>query len=190
MINGIAGLKSHHFLVAGDPPIVRNLVRATLSRLGARSLSFADSGEEAVRVLTRLGDSITFVLADWNMETLDGLQLLKKIRTGAIANIRREMPFIMLTSYSAEPIITAAANLDVSAFLVKPVSAQRLEEAVHFAISRPLTPKPASFYERIKTVSLPYFSDARDEATPTPSMANPDDAPSAIHSHTRGDAEE
>jgi CheY-like chemotaxis protein len=143
-----------NFLVVDDQVFIRNLVQSMLSRLGARNIAMAVSGADALRVLELRGSQISCIISDWSMGPTNGLELLRAVRTGG-AGVRSGLPFIMLTGYADSKVVTSAANLDVSAYLVKPVAAIKLLEAIKFVFSKPLIPKPASFYRRIELVDPP-----------------------------------
>jgi CheY-like chemotaxis protein len=142
-------------LVADDQTFVRNLLRAMLNNIGVHKIDAASHGEEAKRILFERGNSIDCVISDWNMEPGDGLQLLRTIRTAGIAHVRSNLPFIMLTGYSTSPLVTAALNLDVDAFIVKPSSAEKLAAALNRALTKTQATKPATFYAKVAEVPLP-----------------------------------
>lgn len=150
----VADIAQRHFLVADDQNFIRTLVQGMLTRLGARNIIAVPSGEAALRTLEQQGTRISCVLSDWNMGPVNGLELLRSIRTGA-AGVSRTLPVIMLTGYADSKVVTAAANLDVSAYLVKPVAAAKLAEALKFVFSKTAGAKPASFYNRIDLVEPP-----------------------------------
>lgn len=148
-------LSDLHFLVVDDQAFIRNLVQGMLMRLGARRITGAHNGEAAQKVLETQGPRIACIISDWNMQPMNGLQLLQEIRSGAFTDIPANIPFIMLTGFANSAVVTAAANLDVSAYIVKPVSSKRLADAIRISLTKPLTAKPPSFYRRIEVVEPP-----------------------------------
>lgn len=116
-------------------------------------------------MLRRRGRSIDCIISDWNMRPVNGLELLREVRKGGIADVPANTTFIMLTGYATSAVVTTAANLDVSAYLVKPVSSNRLAEAVRLSLQKPFTAKPASHYERIELLELPGTVDSPDTTT-------------------------
>src|SRR5699024_4157634 len=68
-----------------------------------------------------------FVLSDWNMPNMDGLELLKAIRTN---NELKELPVLMVTAEAKKENIVAAAKAGASGYVVKPFTAATLEEKI------------------------------------------------------------
>jgi two-component system chemotaxis response regulator CheY len=96
-----------------------------LSQIGVRQASAAKNGKEAVVLL---GDAIKdppfdFILCDWNMPTMTGVELLRHIR-GANSTI----PFLMITVRGDAASIQEAKELSVSGYIIKPFSLQQLEK--------------------------------------------------------------
>lgn len=67
------------------------------------------------------------MIADFNMPEMNGLQLLKHIRTGK-DNLQRNKPVAMITGVSDKNLVCTALILDVNAFIMKPVHKSILEE--------------------------------------------------------------
>lgn len=156
MLPGVeCGTGPQFFLVADDQAFIRGLVQGMLARLGAASVRCVGSGEAAREALLQRGTNFAAIICDWNMEPMSGLQLLRAIRMGQIETVPANFPFIMLTGFADSKLVTAAANLDVNAYLVKPVSSKRLNDALRVALTKPLSAKPVSFYERIELVAPP-----------------------------------
>lgn len=105
-------------LLADDVSTSRSAVLWLLKDLGSPEVFQVADGKEALRILA-IG--VDFIISDFNMPELHGLQLLKAVRTGQ-HNIARATPFTLLTGYSDKNLVDVALALDVNAFLVKPVS--------------------------------------------------------------------
>jgi len=153
-----------YFLVVDDQPFIRKLVQGMLSSLGARKIICAENGEHALKVLREFGTQIGCIVSDWNMQPMNGLQLLQTVRMGVVKSVAANTPFIMLTGFADSGVVTAAASLDVSAYIVKPASANRLAEALRMSLSRPVVAKPAAHYRAIRVIEPPAAETSSDSA--------------------------
>jgi two-component system, chemotaxis family, chemotaxis protein CheY len=142
-------------LLADDQRFIRDLIRGMLHRIGVGHIHAAASGAEAMEILTERGSSIQCIVSDWNMAPGSGIDLLKNVRTGSLTDVSAALPFIMLTGDATSRVVTAALNLDVHSYIVKPASAKRLADAISRALHKQWTPKPAHVYHAIQQVELP-----------------------------------
>jgi CheY-like chemotaxis protein len=114
--------KHETILVAEHEAVVREMVVAALERLGYRVMA-AGTGEEAVRVIDRLGDEIDLLLSDVVMPGMSGPDLLNRAR-----RTRPELRAIFMSGYTAltigRPIQTGVTLLE------KPFSGARLGDVV------------------------------------------------------------
>lgn len=118
-------------LVVDDSPHLRKLVRSAIERLrDARCVEAAD-GAEALRKLQE--GPFDLVLTDINMPVLDGLKLVAHIRQ---APASASVPIIVITTESAAVDRARAMRLGASAYLVKPVQAHQVLEAVTRLLGR------------------------------------------------------
>lgn len=113
-------------LVVDDVEFTRVTVSSLLVAMGHAMPLQAANGAEAIEKLTG-NERIDVVIADFNMPVLHGLQLLQTVRAGR-RGIARGLPFVMITGHSEQHLLDAALALDVSAFLIKPVSRRGLEK--------------------------------------------------------------
>jgi two-component system chemotaxis response regulator CheY len=114
------------FLVVDDFSTMRRIVRSLLKELGYLNVEEAENGQSA---LTKLqGGGFDFVVSDWNMPVMDGLELLKAIR--ADANLCK-IPVLMVTAEAKKENIIAAAQAGASGYVVKPFSAEVLDEKLN-----------------------------------------------------------
>ena len=118
---------SFSILVVDDEPDVAEMFRQGFrreARQGAYVLHFAASGEEA---LEKLADGVRpeliVILSDINMPGMDGLSLLREIKTR-----RPDLPVMMVTAYGDEERRRRASELGALEFLTKPVDFERLKE--------------------------------------------------------------
>lgn len=142
-------------LLADDHAFIRNVIRGILNSAGVAQIRAAASTDEAQDILRAYGSSIDCIVSDWNMPPQGGLELLREIRLGGIPDVRASVPFIMLTAHASSTVVTAALQLDVSAYIVKPVSAAKLLEAIRKSLTKPMTVKSKRFYNEVNGIDLP-----------------------------------
>ncbi|UYG00081.1 MULTISPECIES: chemotaxis response regulator CheY [unclassified Halomonas] len=118
--------KNMSFLVVDDFPTMRRIVRSLLKELGFTNVEEAEDGQDALNKL-RAG-SFEFVVSDWNMPNLDGLEMLKEIRQDAAL---KELPVLMVTAEAKKENIIAAAQAGANGYVVKPFTAATLEEKLN-----------------------------------------------------------
>jgi DNA-binding NarL/FixJ family response regulator len=145
----------HHFLIVDDKQFLRNLIHGVLLQHHAGSIKHANHGAGAIKTLSDARGRVDCVLCDWNMEPINGLELLRMIRAGNVENAPRDLRFVMMTGYGDMPVVKAAMALDVSGYLVKPASAEQLVKAIAAAFAKPVPLKSRSVYESFAPVELP-----------------------------------
>lgn len=105
---------------------MRRIVRNLLKELGFNNVEEAEDGADALTKL-RTG-AFDFVVSDWNMPNMDGLQLLQAIRAdGSLGTL----PVLMVTAEAKKENIIAAAQAGASGYVVKPFTAATLEEKLN-----------------------------------------------------------
>ncbi|ARB48020.1 chemotaxis response regulator CheY [Alloalcanivorax xenomutans] len=118
--------KNMSILVVDDFPTMRRIIRSLLKELGFGNVDEAEDGQEA---LTKLrGGGFQFVVSDWNMPNLDGLEMLKQIRADSDLN---HLPVLMVTAEAKKENIIAAAQAGANGYIVKPFTAVTLEEKLN-----------------------------------------------------------
>ena len=117
------------FLVVDDFPTMRRIVRGLLMQTGyvTGNIDEAENGEEAWRRLQAGG--IEFVVTDWNMPVMQGIDLLKLIRASDNPTIR-SLPVLMVTAEARKEDIVLAAQSGAAGYIVKPFTKATLEEKV------------------------------------------------------------
>jgi len=151
------------FLVADDKAFIRNLVQSMLVKLRAAAVFHAASGQEAIALLERRGNRINCIISDWNMGPIGGLELLRSVRTGQIQNLSPATCFIMLTGNASAAVVTPALALDVNAYLVKPVSFEKLVKTINLAMTKEWQPQQPEKYEAIGGLEVP--PDVKESST-------------------------
>ncbi len=111
------------FLVVDDFSTMRRIVRNLLKELGYTNADEAEDGAIALQKL-KIG-GFDFVVSDWNMPNMDGLQLLQAIRADATL---KHLPVLMITAEAKKENIIAAAQSGAHGYIVKPFTAATLNE--------------------------------------------------------------
>lgn len=115
--------KNLRFLVVDDFATMRRIVRNLLQDLGYKHIDEAEDGQDALNKLR--ASNFDFVVSDWNMPNVDGLELLKTIRADSGM---AKLPVLMVTAEAKKENIIAAAQAGANGYIVKPFTAVTLEE--------------------------------------------------------------
>ena len=111
------------FLVVDDFSTMRRIVRNLLKELGFTNVQEAEDGVDALNKLR--GEAFDFVVSDWNMPNMTGIELLRNIRADASL---KHLPVLMVTAEAKKENIIEAAQAGASGYVVKPFSAATLDE--------------------------------------------------------------
>lgn len=112
-------------LVVDDFSTMRRIVKNILRQLGFENIIEADDGESAVRKLE--SERVDFIVSDWNMPKMSGLELLKWVRSH---DEFKDMPFLMVTAEAQKENVLEAVKAKVSNYIVKPFTAETLSEKI------------------------------------------------------------
>lgn len=115
------------FLVVDDFATMRKIIKKVLTELGYTNIEEADDGKPAFAALQSAqsaGTPFQFVISDWNMPGMTGIDLLKACK--ADPNFKN-MPFMLVTAESEQKNIVEAAKNGVSDYVVKPFNATTLK---------------------------------------------------------------
>ncbi len=115
-------------LIADDESIRLLSLRAQLSALGHRVIAEASTGEEAVALADRWRPDLAIL--DIKMPLMDGIEAAERITQA------RPSPILLLTAYSEAQLVERAAQANISAYLMKPVSEEDLLPAITLALAR------------------------------------------------------
>ena len=111
------------FLVVDDFATMRRIIRNLLKELG---FSNVDEAEDGVNALAKLrSERFDFVISDWNMPNMTGIDLLRNIRADEQL---KSLPVLMVTAEAKKENIIAAAQAGASGYVVKPFTAATLDE--------------------------------------------------------------
>ena|SRR5689334_11998328 len=118
----------YRFLVVDDFPTMRRIVRNLLKELGFANV---DEAEDGAAGLAKVKEGrFDFVISDWNMPNMDGLQMLQSIRADANTAISK-LPVLMVTAEAKKENIIAAAQAGANGYVVKPFTAATLDEKLN-----------------------------------------------------------
>ncbi|MEW6439856.1 MAG: chemotaxis response regulator CheY [bacterium] len=110
-------------LVVDDFSTMRRIVKNVLKQLGYNNIEEAENGEQAYNLMQ--AGAFEFVVSDWNMPVMDGLQLLTKVRAHPGL---KDMPFLMVTAESEKEKVIAAVKAGVNNYIVKPFTSETMRE--------------------------------------------------------------
>lgn len=111
------------YLVVDDFSTMRRIVKNLLQELGYQNIQEADDGKTAWPMLQ--SGNFDFVITDWNMPLMPGLDLLKAIRADEKL---KGIPVLMVTAEAKREQIVEAAQAGVSGYVVKPFTADTLKQ--------------------------------------------------------------
>jgi len=117
--------KNMKILIVDDFSTMRRIIKNLLRDLGFNNTSEADDGNSALPML-QAGD-FDFLVTDWNMPGMQGIDLLKAVRADAKL---AKLPVLMVTAESKREQIIEAAQAGVSGYIVKPFTAITLKEKI------------------------------------------------------------
>jgi two-component system chemotaxis response regulator CheY len=115
--------KNMKILVVDDFSTMRRIIKNLLKDLGFANIQEADDGNTALPMLQQ-GD-FDFVVTDWNMPGMQGIDLLRAIRADASL---KHIPVLMVTAEAKKEQIVAAAQAGVNGYVIKPFTAATLKE--------------------------------------------------------------
>lgn len=114
------------FLVVDDSVTMRRIVANSLKNLGYENMVEAVDGKDALTKLAADAE-INFVITDWNMPELTGLELTKAIRAD---DKYQKLPILMVTTRGVKEDIIEALQAKVSNYVIKPFTPQILKEKI------------------------------------------------------------
>ena len=113
-------------LVVDDMSTMRRIVKNILKQLGFNNLEEAENGQEA---LTKFkADTYGFVVSDWNMPVMMGIDMLRAIRADETL---KKIPVLMVTAEAQKENLMEAVQAGVSNYVVKPFTAETMQEKIN-----------------------------------------------------------
>ena len=123
--------KDMKILVVDDFSTMRRIIKNLLRELGFSNVVEADDGLTAIPILAAGG--IDFLVTDWNMPGMQGIDLLKHVRADPKLS---KMPVLMVTAEQKREQIIIAAQAGVNGYVVKPFTAATLKEKIDKVFQR------------------------------------------------------
>lgn len=123
--------KNMPILVVDDFSTMRRIVKTCLKQLGFENIEEADDGQAALAKLQN--GAFKFVVSDWNMPNMMGIDLLKAVRADAKL---KGTPFLMVTAEAQKENIIEAAKAGVSNYIIKPFTADVLQQKMEVIFSK------------------------------------------------------
>ena len=110
-------------LIVDDFATMRRILKNIMKQIGFSDITEADNGKNALKVLK--SQAIDLVLCDWNMPEMPGIEVLNTVRAD---DELKATPFIMVTAEAQKENILEAVKSGVSSYIVKPFTADTVEE--------------------------------------------------------------
>ncbi|WDS36822.1 chemotaxis response regulator CheY [Pseudoxanthomonas sp.] len=115
--------KNMRILIVDDFSTMRRIVKNLLADLGFTNTAEAEDGNSALAALR--ASTFDFVVTDWNMPGMTGIDLLRSIRAD---DKFKHLPVLMVTAEAKREQIIEAAQAGVNGYIIKPFTAQTLQE--------------------------------------------------------------
>ncbi len=112
-------------LVVDDMVTMRRIVKNILKQLGFGNVDEAENGQEALQKLR--ADTFGFVVSDWNMPVMTGIDMLRAIRADEKL---KALPVLMVTAEAQQSNLIEAVQAGVSNYIVKPFTAETMQEKI------------------------------------------------------------
>ena len=115
-----------HVLVVDDFATMRRIITNILKQLGYETILEAEDGAKALQIMET--EKVDFVITDWNMPHMSGLDLLMAIRA---SEDKKHIPVLMVTAEAMQENIVKAAQAGVNNYIIKPFDAKTLSEKIN-----------------------------------------------------------
>ena len=119
------------FLLVDDFDTMIRIMKNILNDLGFNNVTTARNGEQACQILAR--EKIDFIISDWNMPVMTGIELLKKVKGSPEWS---HIPFLMVTAEAEKDHIVEAIQNKVDQYIIKPFTPGMLAEKIKCALHK------------------------------------------------------
>lgn len=123
--------KNMRFLVVDDFSTMRRIVRTMLRDCGFTNVEEAENGADALAKLK--ASKFDFLVSDWNMPVMTGIELLKAVRA---TEGLKDLPVLLVTAEAKREQIIEAAQSGVNGYVVKPFNAVTFDEKLNGIFKR------------------------------------------------------
>ncbi|WBU61219.1 response regulator [Paracoccus albus] len=120
-----------HVLVVDDMSTSRGLIVQALEAMGIANIHHVASGPEAINLVGRM--PVHLVLSDYNMPDMDGLQLLRQLRSDPKS---KNIGFILITGKADRAVVENGKTLRMNNFIKKPFGPQELKSCLEAVVGR------------------------------------------------------
>ncbi len=114
---------SMKILIVDDMVTMRRIVKNVLKQLGFSNIDEAENGQDGLQKLK--SSKYDFVVSDWNMPVMTGIDMLRAIRADEQL---KAIPVLMVTAEAQHNILVEAVQAGVSTYIVKPFTAETMQE--------------------------------------------------------------
>jgi two-component system chemotaxis response regulator CheY len=118
-------------LIVDDTHEARIMLKNMLMEIGITQVFEASGGREGMRFMDSAFDFIDIILCDWNMPEMNGLALLRQLRS-----VDATFPFMMITGRGDITSVSEAKGAGVSGYILKPFSLLQLETKLRIVASK------------------------------------------------------
>lgn len=135
--------KDLSILLVDDDVSVREMTSAILKSFKFKNVDAVESAEEALILFNEKKHDL--IMTDWELPGMDGIDLIKAIRTDEASQSVREVPIILASGYTNGEMIKAARDAGTTEFIIKPFSADDLAKRIAYVLNnkRPFIKKDA-----------------------------------------------
>jgi len=117
-------------LIVDDFATMRRILKNIMKQIGFSDITEADNGKNALKILK--SQEIDLILCDWNMPEMAGIEVLNTVRGD---DELKNTPFIMVTAEAQKENILEAVKAGVSSYVVKPFTAETVEQKLQKVFS-------------------------------------------------------
>lgn len=117
-------------LIVDDFATMRRILKNIMKQIGFSDITEADNGKNALKILK--SQEIDLILCDWNMPEMAGIEVLNTVRAD---DELKNTPFIMVTAEAQKENILEAVKAGVSSYVVKPFTAETVEQKLQKVFS-------------------------------------------------------
>ena len=115
--------KNIKILVVDDMSTMRRIIKNLLNQLGYKNIDEAEDGAIAYQKLKKA--KYDFVVTDWNMPNMTGIELVQKIRNDSEL---KHLPILMVTAEAKKENVILALKAGVNNYIVKPFPSEILKD--------------------------------------------------------------